>query len=136
MAGYLADVREESFSIAPEIQESLDAADPILDDVFEKFEGQWIFDESRGACVGIERTENCSYAVAGSNWTVWVTGGDLFSDLDVYGYTDANILFKITRGGSDSFYELSFGPDEKLFLMYLTALTPEAMNESDVIVCK
>lgn len=86
LAGYLADVRNESFTIPPEIQESIDMADPSLDDVFKKFEGQWIFDEDRVACVGIERTESCAYGVEGSNWTVWVTGGDIISDLDIWLY--------------------------------------------------
>ena len=133
LAGYLADVRNETFTISPEIQESLDEAEPALDDVFAKFEGQWMFDEDRGACVGVERTENCAYGVEGSNWTVWVTGGDLFSDLDVYGYTGNNILFKLGQDGQEAYYELSFGMDGTLWLVYRTALTPEA--EEDVIVC-
>ena len=97
LAGYLAEVRKEAFAISPEIQESLDAAEPSLDDIFTQFEGQWIFDAERGACVGVERTETCAYGVDGSNWTMWVTGGDIFSDLDVYGYTEMNVLFKITQ---------------------------------------
>lgn len=135
LAGYLADVRNESFTISPEIQESLDAAEPSLDDVFEKFEGQWVFDESRGACVGIERTEMCSYGVEGSNWTIWVTGGGIFSDLDVYGYTETNILFKVTHEDFDAFYELSFGMDDAVILMYRTSLSIDAINDYDVIVC-
>ena len=51
LAGDLAEVRNESFTIPSEIQESIDLADPSLNDIFEKFEGQWIFDEERGACV-------------------------------------------------------------------------------------
>ena len=135
LAGYLADVRNESFTISPEIQEGLDAAEPSLDDVFENFKGQWIFDESRGACVGIERTEMCSYGVEGSNWTIWVTGGDVFSDLDVYGYTETNVLFKVTQDDFDAFYELSFGTDHALILMYRTSLSIDAMNDYEVIVC-
>ena len=84
--GYLSDVRNKSFTISSEIQESIDMAAPSLDDVFQKFERQWIFDEDRGACVGIERTESCAYGVEGSNWTVWVTGGDIISDLDIWLY--------------------------------------------------
>lgn len=136
LAGYLADVRNETFTVSPEIQESIDKADPSLDEVFEKFEGQWIFDESRGACVGVERTEKCSYGVEGSNWTVWVTGGDIFSDLDVYGYTDSNILFKLTHGDSESYYDLSFGMEHELLLTYRTSLTIEGMIDYDVIVCE
>ncbi|MBE5866619.1 MAG: DUF1311 domain-containing protein [Lachnospiraceae bacterium] len=136
LAGYLADVRKESFTVSQEIQESLDAAEPDLDDVFEKFEGQWIFDESRGACVGVERTEMCSYGVEGSDWTIWVTGGDIFTDLDVYGYTENNILFKIPHDDYDSFYELSFGVEQELILTYRTSLSIDAVNDYDVIVCK
>lgn len=131
LAGYLADVRNESFTIPPEIQESIDMADPSLDDVFKKFEGQWIFDEERAACVGIERTESCAYGVEGSNWTVWVTGGDIISDLDVYGYTDRSIIFKIPHDGYDAFYELSFNMTNSINLAFGTSL--DAMEE--VIVC-
>jgi len=135
LASYLAEVKNESFTISTEIQESLDAAEPNLDDVFTQFEGQWIFDESRGACVGIERTEDCAYGVEGSNWTVWVTGGDIFSDLDVYGYTEYNILFKITNGDADAYYELSAGMEGGVVLMYRTSLEPDGMNDSDIIIC-
>ena len=132
LAGYLAEVRNEAFTISPEIQESLDAAEPNLDDVFAQFEGQWIFDERRGACVGVERTENCAYAVEGSNWTIWVTGGDLFSDLDVYGYTERNILFKLSSG---TYYNLSFGMDGELFLEYMPSLELEAYEDFETIIC-
>ena len=135
LAGYLADVRNESFTIPSEIQESLDEAEPNLDDVFEQFEGQWIFDKERGACVGIERTETCAYGVEGSNWTVWVTGGDIISDMDVYGYTETNILFKVAHDDFDAFYELSFGVEHNLILTYRTSLSIDAINDYDVIVC-
>ena len=136
LAGYLAEVRNETFTISQEIQKSLDAVEPNLDDVFAQFEGQWIFDENRGACVGVERTEACAYGVEGSNWTVWVTGGDLFSDLDVYGYTEHNILFKVTHSDFDAFYELSFGMEGNLILIYRTSLSAEAVNDYDIIVCE
>lgn len=132
LAGYLADVRNETFTIPPEIQESIEQSEISLDDVFEKFEGQWIFDERRGACVGVERTETCAYGVDGSNWTVWVTGGDIISDLDVYGYTENSIVFKITHDGYDAFYELSFNFDNMFMFAYGTSLG--AMD--DVIVCE
>lgn len=136
LAGYLAEARKESFTISPEIQESLDEAEPSLDDIFTQFEGQWIFDADRGACVGVERTATCAYGVDGSNWTIWATGGDIFSDLDVYGYTETNVLFKVTRGDFDSFYELSFGTEHKPILTYMTELSVEAVNDADVIVCE
>lgn len=131
LAGYLADVRNESFTISPEIQASIDRADPSLDDVFEKFEGQWIFDEARGACVGIERTETCTLGVEGSKWTVWVTGGDVISDLDVYGYTGNNIIFKVAHDGYDAFYELSFNVANSINFAYGNSLG--AMDE--ILVC-
>ncbi len=131
LAGYLADVRKESFSIPLEIQKSIDADNLNLDDVFEKFEGQWIFDESRGACVGVAKSEDCDYGVKGSSWTVWVTGGDILSDLDVYGYTEDTIIFKIERDGYDDCYELSFDQSGALNFAYGTSL--DVMD--DVIVC-
>ena len=132
LAGYLADVRNESFTISPEIQESINKAEPNLEEIFAQFEGQWIFDERRGACVGVEPTENCAYGVEGSNWTVWVTGGDLFSDLDVYGYTERNILFKLSSG---VYYELSFGMEGELFLTYRPSLEISAYDDFETIVC-
>ncbi len=132
LAGYLAGVRNESFTIPPEIQESIDMADPSLNDVFMKFEGQWIFDEERGACVGIERTEACAYGVEGSNWTVWVTGGDIISDLDVYGYTGNRIIFRTEQDGCDAFYKLSFSMAHSINFAFGTSL--DAMD--DVIVCE
>lgn len=136
LAGYLAEVRNETFTISPEIQESLDAAEPDLDDVFAQFEGQWIFDESRGACVGVERTEDCAYGVEGSKWTVWVTGGDIISDLDVYGYTEYNILFKVAHDDHDAYYDLSFGMEGNVILTYRTSLSMEVINDYEMIICE
>ena len=39
LAGYLADVRNESFTIPSEIQESIDMADPSLNDILRNLEG-------------------------------------------------------------------------------------------------
>ena len=130
LAGYLADARNEAFAIPSEIQESIDMAELDLDDVFEKFEGQWIFDEARGACVGVERTEACAYGVVGSDWTVWVTGGDIISDLDVYGYSENSIIFKTAHDGCDSFYELSFNVDHSIYFSFGASLA----TMDDVIV--
>ncbi len=131
LAGYLAEVRNETFTISSEIQESIDAADPSLFDVFEKFEGQWMFDGSRGACVGVELTEDCGYGEEGSTWTVWVTGGDIITDLDVYGYTANNIIFKVEHKDHDAYYELSFNMAGSITFAYGQSL--DAMD--DVIVC-
>lgn len=131
LAGYLANVRNENFIIPSEIQKSIDMADPCLNEIFEKFEGQWIFDKESGACVGVERTEKCDYGVEGSNWTVWVTGGDIISDLDVYGYTENAIIFKVAHDGYDACYELSFNASHLLSFAYGTSLG----EMDDVIVC-
>jgi uncharacterized protein YecT (DUF1311 family) len=132
LAGYLADAKGESFTIASDIQASIATADPDLDEVFEKFEGQWIFDINRGACVGVERTKDCDYGVEGSEWTVWITGGDLISDLDVYGYTENSIVFHTSESDVESFYRLSFNVDNALIFEYGHLL--DAMD--DVIVCE
>ena len=131
LAGYLAEVRKETFTVPSEVQESIALTNQSLDDVFMKFEGQWIFNQEKGSCVGVERTENCDYGVEGSKWTIWVTGGDIISDLDVYGYTGSNILFKVKQEDYDSFYELSFITPDSICLSYGTAL--DEMDE--VIVC-
>ena len=81
--------------------------------------------------MGIERSETCAYGVEGSNWTVWVTGGDLISDLDVYGYTGNSILFKVTKDGYDAFYELSFNPANSIYFAFGTSL--DAMDEVIVL---
>lgn len=128
LAGYLADARNESFLIPLEIQESIDMAELDLDDVFATFEGQWIFDEERGACVGIERAESCAYDVAGSKWIVWITGGDILSDQDVYGYTENSIIFKVAHDGYTAFYALNFNIDHALVLSYGTSL--DAMDDT------
>ena len=130
LADYLADVRNETFTIPLEIQENIDIVDPDLNDVFKKFEGQWIFDKEHGDCVGIEKTEMCSYGVEGSNWTVWVTGGSTISDLDVYGYSERNIIFKVAHDDYDAYYELSYDSENSMKFAYGTSL--DAMD--DVIV--
>lgn len=131
LAGYLADIRKETFAVPADVQESIDKENPSLDTIFQKFEGQWIFDEKRGACVGVQRTEDCTYGVEGSSWTVWVTGGDIFSDLDVYGYTEIAILFKVEYADSEAYYKLFRNMEDTVCLAYGT--TFEGMD--DIIVC-
>ncbi|MCR4999394.1 MAG: hypothetical protein K6A05_06085 [Lachnospiraceae bacterium] len=55
------------------------------------------------AQIGIEPTDECEYGVLDSNWTVWVTGGDLLSDLDVIDYTSSTIDFMTSSG---AYYQL------------------------------
>lgn len=74
-----------------------------MDDVFKSFQGQYFFDAERGAVIGIEPTDECDYGMPGTSWTVWVTGGDLMSDLDVIDYTGSTIDFKTASG---AYYQL------------------------------
>lgn len=131
LAGYLAEQRNETFTISDDIQAQLDMADPSLDDVFRTFEGQWIFDEAQDACIGIERTEDCAYGVEGSNWTVWITGGDLLSDNDLYEYTAYTITFKKEHDGNAEYYELSHNFSDGVMLTYGTS--PDEIYE--VLAC-
>ena len=131
LAKYLAEVRGEEFIVSTEIQENLEQSEINVEELFEKYEGQWIFDESRGACVGVERTEECSYGVEGSNWTLWIAGGDIFSDLDVYGYTDHNILFQLDSG---AYYDLSSGIEGGLILTYMPSLSMEDYERFETIL--
>jgi uncharacterized protein YecT (DUF1311 family) len=131
LAGYLADAIGESFTISSDIQASFATVDPNLDEVFEKFEGQWIFDTNRGACIGVQRTKDCAYGVEGSNWTVWITGGDLISDLDIYGYTASSIVFRTEHEDFSSFNMLSFNVDNALVYEYGNSL--DAMDEVIVL---
>jgi hypothetical protein len=78
----------------------------------------------------VERTKDCAYGVEGSDWTVWITGGDLLSNLDIYGYTANSIVFRTEHGDVSSFYMLSFNVDNALVFEYGNSL--DEMN--DVIV--
>lgn len=108
LAKYLANVKNEPFTISSEIKESLNELDPNLNDVFKSFEGQWKIDEKPNTYIGIERTDMCLYGVEGSKWTLWVTDGVILSDKDVYSYTRDNIIFKVRHNGKNTFYKISF----------------------------
>lgn len=108
LAKYLANIKNEPFTISSEIKESLNELDPNLNDVFKSFEGQWKIDEKPNTYIGIERTDMCLYGVEGSKWTLWVTDEVILSDKDVYSYTRDNIIFKVRHNGKNSFYKISF----------------------------
>ena len=128
----LAEVRGESFEIPEEVEKKLKEENPSLDEVFEKFEGQWVFDVDRGAVIGIERTENDpDMAPKGSKWYVWETGGDIISDLDVYGYSESDIIFHRTNEEYDfeSYYWLSYCEDH---IEYSYAHSLDGLGDLDV----
>ena len=121
VACYVAEFEGSGYEIPADVQESIQDIDLSVDKVFEKFEGQWIFDADRGACVGVEPSDTCDYGVPGSDWTVWVTGGDLFSNMDVVSYTDNSITFYVN---DTMYYKLRRNMANDVVLDY--GSTPEA----------
>lgn len=133
LAEILAGELGESFKVPEGVAQSIVDVDPTLDHVFEKFEGQWIFDKDRGAVIGVERSETeGDFAPEGSTWTVWVTGGDVISDLDVIDYTDDSITFFRKNENFDSYYQLRFNMEYNVEMAYGNSL--DAMD--DVVVAE
>lgn len=114
LAKYLAHARKEPFIISNKIKESINEADPSLDDIFKSFEGCWEIYEETNKYIGIERTDMSLYGVDGSNWTLWITDGVVLSDLNVYSYTKESVIFKVSNNGKDSFYRLGINIDNSL----------------------
>ena len=128
LAAILAGELGESFAVPEAVEQSLVDVDPTLDHVFEKFEGQWFFDIDRGAVIGVEISETQGdFAPELSTWTVWVTGGDILSDLDVIDYTDESITFYSNKYGFDSYYMLRFNMEYNVQMAYGRSL--DAMDD-------
>ncbi|MCR5719660.1 MAG: DUF1311 domain-containing protein [Lachnospiraceae bacterium] len=106
LACCLAEALGDGYEVPSDVEEELEYVDPTLDKVFESFEGEHIFDEERGACVGIKKSDECDYGVENSSYTFWISGGDVLSDLDVSEYTCYSITFKTTHEGSDYYYKV------------------------------
>lgn len=82
------------------LDENVKSISPELDALFESFQGNWIFDRSRGAVIYIGR-----YAESGWNlhpeyfgdespeWILSVTGGEMLTDCQVVSWTTDSILF-------------------------------------------
>ena len=130
LAEILADIRGENFKIPASVAEDIQDVDVSLDEVFQKFEGQWITYPESGACIGVQRSSECDYGVEGSNWTVWETRGDTLSDLDVIDFTDTSITFKKPYGSFDAYYQLRFNIAGKVEMAYGQSL--DAMNQVSV----
>ncbi|WP_049945385.1 lysozyme inhibitor LprI family protein [Butyrivibrio sp. AC2005] len=122
LAEILAKAKGEEFTIPAEVEKSFESDELTLDKVFEKFEGQWIFDIDRGAVIGVESSATCDYAPEGSTWTVWVTGGDTLSDLDVIDYTEDSITFHTKYGTFDAYHQLRFNAKGNVEMAYGTSL--------------
>lgn len=133
LAQYLADARGEDLVLSDEIMDEMGYELVDLDDTFASFEGQHMFDFDRGACVGVEKTENTSFDVSGSHWIVWVTGGDIISDLDVYCYSDEEIYFK---SSDTAYYYLHRNSEYNVEFAYANSLEDLLWGEGDVIVCE
>ena len=130
IASILAETLGEDFEIPSKVKESFEDVELSLDDVFKKFEGQWIFDKDSGACIGIEKSSENDFAPDGSKWAVWVTGGDVLSDLDVTDYTDGTISFHKKSGSIDGYYMLRFNMEGSVEMAYGTS--PDKMDEVTV----
>jgi uncharacterized protein YecT (DUF1311 family) len=130
LAEILADLRGENFQIPAAVAEDLADVDVSLDEVFKKFEGQWITNPENGACIGVERSSECDYGVEGSTWTVWETRGDTLSDLNVIDFTDTTITFKLPYDSFDAYYQLRFNIAGNVELAYGQSL--DSLNEVSV----
>lgn len=95
LAQQLAAVRGEEFAISERIAAELTEADPDLDTVFSAFAGQWVFDQARGAVIGVAPAAESGMILEETDcsWVLWVTGGDVLTDREVYGYTPTSIVF-------------------------------------------
>ncbi|WP_051604832.1 lysozyme inhibitor LprI family protein [Lachnobacterium bovis] len=113
LAKKLADLNGESFVISPEVQNELNKGNPTLDQVFELFKGKWVDDSNSAKYIGIARaSEKSEYAPKGSSWVVWNSEGDIVSDLDYYGFSEENIIFKKKdKDGTYTYYWLSIYDD-------------------------
>ena len=124
LAALLASARSEEFQIPNDVKKVLDEENPTLNQVFEKFQGQWIFDKDRDAVIGVEPASyDPEMAPKGSSWYVWETGGDVISDLDVYGYSDSDILFHTvnSKNNIETYYWLCLAGDH-IELSYANSL--------------
>lgn len=132
LAGYLAKLRGENFTISDEIQKSLDEADPSLNSVFEKFEGQHVFDVNTGHCLRVERAKDSDLKVDGAQWIVSVSMGDTISDLDVSSYSADAIVFHVDHGNRQAWYKLSFDMEYSIQFAY----GQSEDNMDDIITCE
>ena len=103
-----------------------------LNQVFEQFEGSWIFDSRRGAAVMVEKANDSMYTFPGASWVVSISGGDVMTDLDVVEYTSNTISFCKKNADGDYYYKLSFGDDVKSIEM----ACGDTQNAADsVLIC-
>lgn len=132
LAKYLAEIRNEPFNIKNTPLESIHLIDPLLHDIFKRFEGQWFSDEeSDYKRIIIERTDACLYGVEGSNWTIWGSDEIILSDLNVHNYTSDKIIFKDLKKGKDIFYKISFSYEGSLILSIWDSLENLKEFETD-----
>lgn len=118
LAEKLAKIQGESFEISPNIQKELDEADYSLDSVLEEMKGQWIFDEEIGSCIGIERSSESAYGQEGSEWTIWLTGGELYTEKDLYGYVRNCVVFHKASDEDSGYIAISTYGDDTIYYNY------------------
>ncbi len=98
-----------------------------LDELFNDFKGEWIIDYGSGACIGVasakERGDLLYDDVASkAKWVVWLTMGDVLTDLDVYEYDEKQIKFKTHNSfaGWDTYYIIRKVDDRHIEYYYGT----------------
>lgn len=132
LAGYLAELKGETFVIFDDIKASLDAENPTVDKTFEHFAGLWPVFDSEESVLAIQRYEDSDYYETGDfpedvKWIVWYTHGGIMTDLDVAYHTADSITFKVSGGYFRIFenmageLELWYGNSEDALELVFTA---------------
>ena len=89
LAAYLAEEKGESFEIPEEVKEDIESRDTKLDDVFKEFEGEWTITKNGDGDIVIKSLG--ASADGEAKWSFSYMGYE-FTDLDVYGFSDNNII--------------------------------------------
>lgn len=89
LAAYLAEEKGESFEIPEKVKEDIESRDTKLDDVFKEFEGEWTITKNGDGDIVIKSLD--ASADGEAKWSFSYMGYE-FTDLDVYGFSDNNII--------------------------------------------
>lgn len=125
----MAEIRNEPFYLSNEILEDIHRVDPLLSDVFKKFEGKWRFENKNNIHLGIERSDSCLYGIEGSDWTFWINNEIFLSNFDVYSYTSEKIIFKKSKNGKDIFYKIFLEYSDSILFSTFDSL--EKLNKAE-----
>lgn len=93
LAQMLADLQGESFEISDEVQNDLERLDDTAEETLKALEGQWTVDNESKDCICIENKSAEQFGMAPSEWTIWVTGKEIYTENDIYGFNGSCIVF-------------------------------------------